>query len=186
MVFWHVLANKKWKSMLDMCQITYNPFCSCGPDGGCQFQIQTWASRSELENKCVQSKGIKNQERKQGLLFCVRNVLGNWTYWNCLLQRVVVWDNVRDVNILIGIWISCFSCRYLACWTSWESWEFVLPLSISFAVGMSLSADHCSKYFTVLLKKEKNIAICNYSLQITACNRLLLNKDTLTIFWVLN
>jgi len=39
---------------------------------------------------------------------------------------------------------------------------------------------------TVLLKREENIAICNYSLQITACNRLLLNKDTLTIFWVLN
>ena len=37
-----------------------------------------------------------------------------------------------------------------------------------------------------LLKGRENITICIYSLQITACNHLLLNKDTWTIFGVLN
>lgn len=68
---------QKCNGMLDMCQITCDPFCQCGPDGSCQLQIQTWASRSELESKFIQSKGIKNQERKQVLLFWIRNTLSS-------------------------------------------------------------------------------------------------------------
>lgn len=64
MVFWHVLVYKTWNSMLETCARSHITLSAHVVQMVAVSFKSRRASRPELENKCVQSKWIKDQERK--------------------------------------------------------------------------------------------------------------------------